>query len=71
MKGKRPPILVDRRRSWLLLLVIVASFAVHLGAIGYFSWYDHTADPAGPTVIEVALVGGGGERYALVLLSVK
>ena len=57
--GKRPPILVDRRRSWLLALVVAASFAVHLGVIGYFGWQETDAPSTGPTFIEVALVGGG------------
>ena len=57
--GKRPPILMDRRRSWLLIFVVALSFALHLGVIGYFSLPESTDAPMGPTVIEVALVGGG------------
>ena len=57
---KRPPILVDRRRSWLLILVVSLSFLVHLSLIAYFANEEPTDPSEGPTVIEVALIGGGG-----------
>ena len=60
--GKGPPILGDRRRSWLLILVVGLSFAVHMGLIGYFSQDLSLDESTGPTVIEVALVGGSAPR---------